>query len=194
MYNIIALIGEAGTGKDTILRHLMQLTAQTKTAEIVSCTTRPKREGEIDGVNYYFLTPSEFLSKVLKGDMLEATEFNNWFYGTSIDSLSSTRLNFGVFNPDGIRNLIKNQAGFKFSLKVYRITASPKTRLLRQLNREDNPDVNEIIRRYTTDKIDFEDLDFQYTILNNETQDDLENAVYTIMNDCGLINTKAKVN
>lgn len=194
MYNIIALIGEAGTGKDTILRHLMQRTLQSQTAEIVSCTTRPKREGEVDGVNYYFLTPSEFLSKVLKGDMLEATEFNNWFYGTSIDSLSSTRLNFGVFNPDGIRNLINNQAGLKFSLKVYRINTSPKTRLLRQLNREDSPDVNEIIRRYTTDKIDFEDLDFHYTILNNETQEDLEKAISTIINDCGLLDTKAKVN
>ena len=172
----------------------MQRTLQTKTAEIISCTTRPKREGEIDGVNYYFLTPSEFLSKVLKGDMLEATEFNNWFYGTSIDSLSSTRINFGIFNPDGIRNLISNQAEFKFSLKVYRIATSPKTILLRQLNRENNPDVNEIIRRYTTDKIDFEDLDFQYTVLNNETQEDLEIAVSTIINDCGLLDTKAKVN
>ena len=45
---------------------------------------------------------------------------------------------------------------------MYYVTAKDKTRLLRQLNREENPNVDEIIRRYKTDKEDFCDLDFHY--------------------------------
>lgn len=56
-YKIIALIGKAGSGKDTILKEILKQ-EPIKYNEIISCTTRPKREGEIDGVNYYFLTPS----------------------------------------------------------------------------------------------------------------------------------------
>lgn len=52
------------------------------------------------------------------------------------------------------------------------IEASDKTRLLRQLNRETNPDVREIIRRYGADENDFsienlQDIEFQYTVNND---------------------------
>ena len=105
-YKILALIGKAGSGKDTLLRAVCN--SALPIHEIVSFTTRPPREGEVNGENYIFVSGEEFAQIVLDGQMIEACEFNNWFYGTSIDSLSSTRLNFGVFNPDGIRNLINN--------------------------------------------------------------------------------------
>ena len=85
MYKIIAIIGEAGSGKDTIMKRVLE--AAPHLHEIVSCTTRPPRDGEIDGVNYHFLTPDNFTSKVMNDEMLEYTMFNNWFYGTSYDSL-----------------------------------------------------------------------------------------------------------
>ena len=52
---VIALFGKAGSGKDTILRALVKVDPD-KFNEIVSCTTRPPREGEQEGVNYHFLT------------------------------------------------------------------------------------------------------------------------------------------
>ena len=55
MYKIIALIGEAGTGKDSLMQAILGL--QPDLHEIVSCTTRPKREGEAHGVNYFYYTP-----------------------------------------------------------------------------------------------------------------------------------------
>jgi hypothetical protein len=48
------------------------------------------------------------------------------------------------------------------------VRASAKTRLLRQLNRQDNPDVDEIVRRYRTDKEDFSAIDFDKLVLQNE--------------------------
>lgn len=163
MYKIIAIMGKAGSGKDSIMQGVLKQNPHLH--EIISCTTRPPREGEIDGVNYHFLTGEEFGDKVLHQEMLEATCFNDWFYGTSYDSLRSDCINIGVFNPTGIESLLSFP---DIDLKVYYILASDKQRLIRQLNREPNPDVQEIVRRFKADTIDFENIDFPCTELWND--------------------------
>lgn len=176
MYKIIALIGKAGSGKDTFLHRLIE--ANPDLHEIVSCTTRPRREGEVEGVNYFYLTPEQFGDKVLHDEMLEATCFNDWFYGTSYESLRSDVVNIGVFNPAGIDSLLARP---DVEVQVFYITAPAKTRLLRQLNREENPNVDEIVRRYKADEVDFSDLDFPYTIIPNEVYEDLITGVEEIL-------------
>lgn len=84
--------------------------------------------------------------------MIEYTKFNNWMYGTAIDSLSSERPNIGVFNPAGIISLMNRP---DIDLYVVYITATDKERLIRQLTREENPDVREVLRRYDADEDDF---------------------------------------
>ena len=64
MYTVVALIGEAGTGKDTILHSMMHKYGYGL-HEIISHTTRPPREGEKNGVNYYFISEEEFNDKIL---------------------------------------------------------------------------------------------------------------------------------
>ena len=167
-YKIIAICGEAGTGKDTLSQHVLANTDQAH--EIISCTSRPIRENEREGINYYYLTLDQFKEKINNKDMLEFTCFNNWMYGTSYDSLSKDKINIGVFNPAGVRFLLADD---RIDAKVFRVICDDKERLLRQLNREEHPDVDEIIRRYSTDKSDFAFLDFPYIELNNTTADDL---------------------
>ena len=179
MYKIIALIGKAGSGKDTMMHRVLERNPNLH--EIVSCTTRPRREGEVEGVNYFYLTPEQFGDKVLHDEMLEATCFNDWFYGTSYESLRSDVTNIGVFNPAGIESLLGRK---DVVVHVFYVTASPKNRLLRQLNREKDPDVDEIIRRYKADEIDFADLDFEYDVLHNEIYEDLNAGVEAIL--CSL--------
>jgi guanylate kinase len=177
MYKIIALIGEAGSGKDRLMKEVLAV-APGQFNEIISCTTRPPREGEVEGVNYYFMEEEEFNNKILHSKMIEATNFNGWYYGTSYNALKEDMPNIGVFNPDGIRALLELP---DIDLTVYRIKCSNKTRLLRQLNREQNPNVDEIIRRYTTDSIDFENLEFTYISLPNEEMWDLTLGVKKIL-------------
>lgn len=152
-YKIVALMGQAGAGKDSILRALIKRAPHLH--EIVSCTTRPPREGEVDGINYHFLTSDEFSEQICKGNMIEATVFRDWCYGTSFDNLNMDKVNIGVFNPAGV-NLLMDMDNVNV-MPIY-IIASDKERLLRQLNREHNPDVKEIIRRFSADEIDFKDI------------------------------------
>ena len=162
-YQVVALIGKAGAGKDTI----QQATCKAHPEifhPIISCTTRPPREGEIDGKNYHFLSINDFTRKVLNREMLEATEFRDWFYGTSIDALVPNKINLGVFNPAGVTALLESP---EVNVTVIYVEALDKERLIRYLNREDNPDCAEMCRRYFTDEKDFADLDFDYYTLVN---------------------------
>ena len=59
-----------------------------------------------------------------------------------------------VFNPTGLKSLAAQE---DIILKIVYVKASDKTRLLRQLNREEEPNVHEIVRRFYTDETDFQD-------------------------------------
>ena len=99
-YKIVAIIGKAGSGKDALLKNLIEHNKNWN--EIISCTTRPPRDGEKDGNQYYFLSNEEFARKILNNEMLEAAVFNDWCYGTAYDALDLNTINIGVFNPTGI--------------------------------------------------------------------------------------------
>ena len=76
---MIVISGPAGSGKGTVNGHLL---ATGDFVYSVSATTRAPREGEVDGVNYHFITKEDFLSRIASGDMLEYTEYCGNFYGT----------------------------------------------------------------------------------------------------------------
>lgn len=59
-YTIIAIMGKAGSGKDTLCRTLLEEPEFFNARPIISCTTRPIRDNEKDGVDYHFLTNDEF--------------------------------------------------------------------------------------------------------------------------------------
>ncbi len=158
-YNIIAIMGKSGSGKDTLCRALLKRPEFKNAQEIISCTTRPIRDNEKDGVDYHFLTNEQFTNQILSGEMIEATVFNDWCYGTSINNLDATCLNIGVFNPEGV-GLLRGRDNI--NLKVIYLEANDKDRLLRQLNREKNPDCHEIVRRFSADEADFSEEEIDY--------------------------------
>lgn len=183
MYNMIVLIGEAGAGKDSMMQGvLVELDKKKLTSkihEIVSCTSRPMREGEAHGINYYYYHPNDFEQKIMNDEMLEFTRFNNWWYGTSYDSVRSDGIvNIGVFNPAGVRQLLNRP---DCDVKVYWVRTNDKNRMLRQLNRENHPDVREIVRRFETDYEDFKDIDFDYIEIPNDTYENFAAGVKEIM-------------
>ena len=76
---LVVVSGPAGSGKGTVIGELMR---DENSCFSVSATTRAPRPGEINGVNYHFLTREEFTSRIAAGDLLEYTEYCGNFYGT----------------------------------------------------------------------------------------------------------------
>ena len=77
--------GPSGAGKTTLCRNLAADDANV--AHSVSCTTRPPREGEVDGDDYYFLSVEEFERRVAEGEFLEHARVHDNFYGTLVASV-----------------------------------------------------------------------------------------------------------
>lgn len=171
MKYLIALIGEAGAGKDRVLNEVME--RMPSLHKKISYTTRPPRDYEIEGKDYYFVGPDDMMALILQGDMLEVAEFNNWFYGTGKESLAEDKVNIGIFSPHGIESLLEYNKK-EIDMYVFYITADDKVRWMRQLNREEEPDIDEIYRRWKADMIDFDELPFQYNECPNNDEYDLD--------------------
>ncbi len=166
---IVALFGESSSGKDTIMNYYINYYPNTK--GIITSTTRPKRDYEVDDVDYHFLSVNRFTEKVLNGTMIEATSFREWFYGTTLEEIDENKINIGVFNIKAINCLLQDG---RFKVIPIYVAAAPKTRLKRSLNREENPDCSEICRRFLADEKDFNEIDFKYNILYNNAKEGLD--------------------
>ena len=167
-YKMLALFGKSSAGKDTIQKYLI-MTYPIRVNGIISYTTRPKRDYEKNGVDYFFTNPVEFGKKVLNGTMLEATCFNDWFYGTPIESLKKNMLNVGVFNIEGIECLLQDP---RLDILPVYIHCQDKIRLQRSLDRENDIDCHEVCRRFLEDEKDFANIDFSYVTFDNSYNQD----------------------
>lgn len=77
---LFVISGSSGVGKGTVIKGFLEKNPEFGLS--ISHTTRQKREGEVDGVNYFFITKEEFLQGVKNGEFLEWAEFSGNFYGT----------------------------------------------------------------------------------------------------------------
>ncbi|UQT43704.1 guanylate kinase [Akkermansia muciniphila] len=76
---LLVVSGPSGSGKTTLCR---RATENGLCVYSISCTTRQPRPGEVNGVDYHFLTPAEFDARVERGDFLEYAEVHGNRYGT----------------------------------------------------------------------------------------------------------------
>lgn len=77
---LFVISGASGVGKSTVLSRVMKRREDLYFS--VSATTRPPRPGEVDGVNYYFVTKDKFREMIEAGEFLEYDAHMNSFYGT----------------------------------------------------------------------------------------------------------------
>lgn len=78
---VIIVSAPSGAGKTSIVRHLLEQVPDLKFS--ISATTRPKRDYEIDGKDYYFLTPEQFKERLANDEFLEWQEvYADQFYGS----------------------------------------------------------------------------------------------------------------
>jgi guanylate kinase len=133
---VIVITAPSGTGKTTLARKLMSIYKNIVFS--VSATTRPPREGEVHGKDYYFLSKDEFREKVENGDFLEWEEFYNGSLYGSLRSDVEYQLNNGYFvlfdvEVNGARN-IKNIYGNQ-CLAIFIMPPDMETLRQRLMNR-----------------------------------------------------------
>lgn len=90
---LFVISGCSGVGKGTLIKKFLQDNPQIKLS--VSCTTRKPRPGEIDGVNYYYISEEEFKACVSNNEFLEWAVFSQNCYGTKY-SIVEENLSDGV--------------------------------------------------------------------------------------------------
>lgn len=89
---LFVISGCSGVGKGTLLKVFLEKNPQIELS--ISATTRKPRPGEVDGVNYFFLTKEEFETALKNNEFLEWAEFNGNFYGTK-EAYVEKKLNEG---------------------------------------------------------------------------------------------------
>jgi guanylate kinase len=93
MSKVFVITGPSGVGKGTLIRSLVQQVPELEVS--VSATTRPPRPGEVDGVDYHFLSEEEFDKRLAAGEFVEHADYSGHRYGTLRSELES-RLKAGV--------------------------------------------------------------------------------------------------
>jgi guanylate kinase len=86
---LIVISGPSGVGKDTLIKRLLELDRNLRYS--VSCTTRPPRPGEVDGVDYSFVSPERFQQLIDEGAFLEYATYNGNLYGTLAERVERAR-------------------------------------------------------------------------------------------------------
>lgn len=164
---MILLTGRSASGKDAILKELLRICGME---HVKSYTTRPKRPGETDGVEYHFISEEEFLKKKATGCFgaeraYKVTQNRTWYYGMLLEDIKAHAENgVAILDPKGVRDLLAYK---DLDLTVFYIAASPEVIQDRLIKRGDDPDEAE--RRTLADNEDFKDIEqiYNYAIENN---------------------------
>lgn len=137
---LLVLSSPSGGGKTTIAKNLLQ--ARDDLGYSVSATTRPRREDEREGVDYYFLTRDEFLRRADRGEFLEWATYAGNLYGTlrsEIDRiLARGRTAVLDVEVEGARQI---RASFPNSLHVFVLPPSADVLVERLAGRNTEPPV-----------------------------------------------------
>jgi guanylate kinase len=154
----LILVGKAASGKD----HLKKRVEDKGFKSGISYTTRPPRQTEKEGEDYYFVTEERFDQIIESGEMLEWMEFNNWKYGLSIEEFE--KADVMIMSKDGLDMLPKEYRDR--CLVIY--LDIPRMTRVKRLN--DRNDINDSIwRRMSTDDDQFDKFsDFDIRIKNDD--------------------------
>jgi guanylate kinase len=166
------LSGPSGTGKGTIVRHLIPKLPQL--VQSVSATTRSPRKGEVDGKDYFFITKQRFLQMVSDSEFLEYDLHFENYYGTPkrfvIENLSMGK---DVLLEIDVEGALKVKKNYPQSVLIFVMPPSiaELRRRLRARNTESDADIEERLARVEKE-INLIEV-YDYTVLN----DDLNLAV-----------------
>lgn len=194
---VIGICGKSAASKDTTATRLVDeyIEMGVPVKKVVSYTTRPPREGEIDGVDYHFVDLETFIDMQYDNKFIEHTEFRGWRYGTAFNSLRDDCINICVLNPAGMTKLQK-LCPWSLKCELFYLKVPFYVRLKRSIKRE-HTFKWEFIRRAFADWEDFSGYDDYFGYVSNQHvlryRGGRTNFVSSIMNTDELIHTVSQL-
>ncbi|MGD7021044.1 guanylate kinase [Rossellomorea vietnamensis] len=173
---LIVLSGPSGVGKGTVRKEIFSQ-EDTRFEYSISMTTRLPREGEVDGVDYFFKSREEFEGLIEKGKLLEYAEFVGNYYGTPEDYVRET-INNGkdVFLEIEVQGA--KQIREKFPEGLFIFLAPPSlSELQNRITTRGTETEDLILNRMTTARKEIEMMDLYDYVVEN---DKVENATEKI--------------
>ena len=190
MGRIYYLLGKSATGKDTLYKEILKRRPKLRT--VTMYTTRPIREGETDGVEYFFTGREELERQLASGKVIESRTYQTiagpWTYYTVDDGQFNVADDESCLMIGTLESYEKMCAYFKAGkmVPVY-IEVPDGIRLLRAVKREENqkkPNYREVCRRYLADEKDFSEENLERLGVTKRYQNtDMEICVEEILRD-----------
>lgn len=190
MGRIYYLLGKSATGKDTLYKEILKRRPELRT--VTMYTTRPIREGETDGVEYFFTGREELERQLASGKVIESRTYQTiagpWTYYTVDDGQFDVADDESCLMIGTLESYEKMCAYFEAGkmVPVY-IEVPDGIRLLRAVKREENqkkPNYREVCRRYLADEKDFSEENLERLGITKRYQNtDMEMCVEEILRD-----------
>jgi guanylate kinase len=153
-------MGKSSSGKDSVYRRLMEK-QQLNLTRLVTGTTRPIREGEKNGVEYFFYTQEQFQELVRSGRIVECRSYDTvhgiWNYFTVATKLDVANKDYLIINTLEAYVKLREYFGTEVLVPIY-LEVDDGLRLQRALDRERaqaKPRYRELCRRFLADEEDF---------------------------------------
>ena len=170
---LIVFSGVSGVGKGTILSQLMPM-EELNLAYSVSMTTRKPREGEIEGVNYFFVSKKRFVQAIKNDELLEHARFVRNDYGTPkayVEQMSEQGQTVMLeIEINGAKQIMEKCPD---ALSIYIVPPSIEE-LERRLRERSSEDEETLMKRIAKARRELEDIDFYEHVVCN---DDLDTAI-----------------
>ena len=190
MGRIYYLLGKSATGKDTLYKEILKWRPKLRT--VTMYTTRPIREGETDGVEYFFTGREELERQLASGKVIESRTYQTiagpWTYYTVDDGQFNVADDESCLMIGTLESYEKMCTYFESGkmVPVY-IEVPDGIRLLRAVKREENqkkPNYREVCRRYLADEKDFSEENLERLGVTKRYQNtDMEICVEEILRD-----------
>jgi len=168
MKNIIVISAPSGAGKTTLCSELQRRKPHIKFS--VSCTTRPKRVHEVDGVNYHFLSEQGFTEKMQNNEFIEFENVHGYFYGTLRKTLEDalTQQEMILFDVDvnGAMAIKSNYSENTYTIFILPPSLDDLKKRLIQRGSETEERINKRLER-TAQEMEYKDK-FDACIINDD--------------------------
>lgn len=183
---LIVVSGPSGVGKGTVLKALMQQHDRLRYS--VSATTRPIRPGEVDGVNYYFISREEFEQMIAQDRLLEYARYVDNYYGTPEAPLNAMLEDgYDVLAEVEVQGALQIKKRRPDAILIFIIAPSFGDIASRLRGRGDTPE-EVVVKRLETARWEYSQaINYDYIVLN----DTVESAVREILAVLTAENCKA---